>query len=68
MNESRTTRTETDLLERLELPAAALYGINTLRGVQNLTVSDRKAGSEREFVRAFVIAKKAAALANHDLG
>lgn len=67
MNQSKTSRTETDLLGSVELPDAALYGINAVRGVQNLTVSDREIGSEREFVRAFALAKKAAALANHDL-
>jgi aspartate ammonia-lyase len=62
------TRTETDLLGSLEIPAAALYGINTLRGVHNLSVSTRTVGAEREFVRAFAWTKWAAALANLELG
>jgi len=32
-------RTETDLLGSVEIPAANLYGINAVRGVENLTVS-----------------------------
>jgi aspartate ammonia-lyase len=61
------TRTETDLLGDLEIPASALYGIHTVRGVQNLTVSSRQIGQERALVMAFAHAKKAAAYANRDL-
>lgn len=64
---TRDTRTESDLLGSIELPEEALYGINTWRGVKNLTVSDRTVGSEREFVKAFALAKKAGALANAEL-
>ncbi|PMX93857.1 aspartate ammonia-lyase, partial [Pseudomonas sp. GW460-13] len=42
--------------------------VNAVRGVDNLTVSKRPIGSEREFVRAFAFCKWAAALANHDVG
>lgn len=63
-----TARTETDLLGEVSLPAGALYGVNTVRGVENLTVSPWPVGREREFVRALALVKKAAALANAELG
>lgn len=61
-------RLESDYLGTVGIPADALYGVNTVRGVDNLTVSGRSIGSEREFVRAFAFCKWAAALANRDLG
>lgn len=61
------TRKETDLLGEVEIPSSALYGINTVRGVQNLTVSSRQVGKERALVMAFAQVKKAAAYANRDL-
>jgi aspartate ammonia-lyase len=63
-----TPRTETDLLGEVTLQAGALYGVNTARGVANLTVSPWPVGREREFVRALALVKKAAALANAELG
>lgn len=61
-------RTESDYLGAVQIPADALYGVNAVRGVHNLTISKRPIGSEREFVRAFAICKWAAALANRDVG
>lgn len=61
-------RSESDYLGTVQIPNDALYGVNTLRGVENLTVSQRTIGSEREFIRAFALCKWAAALANHDVG
>jgi aspartate ammonia-lyase len=60
-------RSESDYLGTVSIPGDALYGVNTVRGVDNLTVSRRPIGSEREFVRAFAFCKWAAALANRDL-
>ena len=60
-------RTEADYLGTVKIPADALYGVNTVRGVDNLSVSQRPIGSERELVRAFAYCKQAAALANRDL-
>lgn len=56
-------RSESDYLGTVQIPADALYGVNTVRGVHNLTSSKRPIGSEREFVRAFALCKWAAALA-----
>ncbi len=62
------TRTETDYLGSVDLLASDLGGINTARGLANLTVSRRPIHREREFVKAFAQCKWAAALANRDLG
>jgi len=60
-------RHETDSLGAVSIARDALYGVNTVRGVANLTVSRDTIGTERAFIRAFAQCKWAAALANHDL-
>jgi len=60
-------RQEADCLGVVHIPRDALYGVNTVRGVDNLSVSRQAIGSEREFIRAFAQCKWAAALANHAL-
>jgi len=60
------TRKEKDHLGELELPDEAYYGIQTLRAVRNFPVSGLR--SPPELVRAYVILKKAAAMANMRLG
>lgn len=60
-------RSEADYLGTVNIPGDALYGVNTVRGVENLTFSPRPIGSEREFAKAFAYCKWAAALANHDM-
>lgn len=61
------TRTEEDLLGTLEVPAAAYYGIHTLRAVENFSISGHPISSVPEFVRGMVMVKKASALANREL-
>ncbi|PWF22527.1 aspartate ammonia-lyase [Corticimicrobacter populi] len=68
MPETSRSRSEADYLGTVDIPGDALYGVHTLRGVENLSFSRRPIGSEREFARAFAYCKWAAALANHDLG
>jgi aspartate ammonia-lyase len=59
-------RLENDSLGEKEIPESAYYGIQTLRAVENFPVSGR---NERpELISAYVIVKKAAALANMELG
>ena len=62
------SRNESDYFGEVRIPADRLYGVHSMRGVQNLTVSSRTLASEPEFVRAFAHCKWAAALANHELG
>lgn len=68
MPDTSRPRSEADYLGTVDLPGDALYGVHTLRGVENLSFSRRPIGSEREFVRGFAYCKWAAALANRDLG
>ena len=59
------TRREKDSLGEKEIPAEALYGIQTLRAVENFPVSGLKA--HPRLIRAYASIKKACALANRDL-
>ena len=59
-------RTERDSLGTVQVPAGALYGAQTARAVENFTVTGLAA--HPRFVEAYVIIKKAAALANSELG
>src|SRR3989338_1047543 len=59
-------RQEKDTLGELEVPADAYYGIQTQRAVQNFPISEWKA--DPVFIWATVAIKKAAALANMELG
>src|SRR3954463_5089407 len=60
------TRTEKDPLGTLEVPADALYGVQTLRAVQNFPISGLKPLAP--FVIAQVWIKKAAALTHKETG
>ncbi len=62
------TRTEHDLLGDREVPAHAYYGVQTLRGAENFNITGIPMSSEPAFVKAFGYVKKAAAMANRDLG
>ena len=62
------TRTERDFLGEREIPADAYYGVQTQRGMDNFRITGVPMSAEPEFVRAFGYVKKAAALANRDLG
>ena len=63
-----TTRTEHDLLGERKIPAAAYWGIHTLRAVENFQISGQKISDVPQFVRSMVMVKKAAAQANGELG
>ena len=63
-----TTRSEHDLLGKRKIPAAAYWGIHTLRAVENFQISGQKISDVPQFVRSMVMVKKAAAQANGELG
>jgi aspartate ammonia-lyase len=63
-----TTRTERDFLGSREIPAGAYYGVQTQRGMDNFRITGVPMSAEPEFVRAFGYVKKAAAMANRELG
>ncbi len=60
------TRSERDPLGPLDVPADAYYGVQTQRAVENFSISGLK--PLREFVRAVVWIKKAAALTHKETG
>jgi len=61
-------RMEHDFLGDREVPADAYYGIQTLRGKDNFHITSIPISREPYFVKAFGYVKKAAAMANRDLG
>lgn len=65
---NQATRIEEDLLGQRHVPADAYYGIHTLRAIENFNISSTTISDVPEFVRGMVMTKKAAALANKELG
>ena len=61
-------RIEHDFLGDREVPTDAYYGIQTLRGKENFHITGMPISREPFFVKAFGYVKKAAAMANRDLG
>src|SRR5678816_109804 len=61
-------RIEKDFLGEKRIPADAYYGVQTLRGKENFHITGIPMSLEPEFVKAFGYVKKAAAMANRDLG
>ncbi|HTJ56736.1 MAG TPA: class II fumarate hydratase [Devosiaceae bacterium] len=60
------TRTETDSMGAIEVPADKYYGAQTARSLMNFDIGGEKMPTE--IIHAFGILKKAAALANFRLG
>jgi aspartate ammonia-lyase len=58
-------RTEKDTLGEVRVPAEALYGAQTQRAVENYPISGLR--EHPLFIRAFILLKKAAALANLEM-
>jgi fumarate hydratase, class II len=61
------TRTEKDTLGPIEVPADKYWGAQTQRSIENFRIGD-PASMPKEIIQAFAILKKAAAMANADLG
>jgi aspartate ammonia-lyase len=61
-----STRIEVDSIGEKPVPKDAYYGIQTLRAVENFPVSGLRA--PKVFVEAYVMVKKAAAVANIEVG
>ncbi len=62
------SRIEHDFIGDLEVPADALYGVQSLRGKQNFFITEMGMNQNQYFIIAFAYVKKAAAMANKDLG
>jgi aspartate ammonia-lyase len=62
----QTFRVERDTLGEVRVPAGALYGAQTQRAVENYPISGLR--EHPVFIRAFILLKRSAALANKELG
>jgi aspartate ammonia-lyase len=62
------TRLEHDLLGERQIPVAALYGIHTLRALENFPITGTPIGVYPGLMHALAYVKEACALANHELG
>lgn len=60
------SRQERDLLGVRDVPADALWGVHTLRAVENFPLAGRPV--HRELVHAYGAVKLAAARTNHEMG
>ena len=63
-----TSRSERDLLGEREVPAEAYYGIHTARAIENFPISGTTINDVPAMIRGMVVVKKAAAVANAELG
>ena len=61
----KNTRIESDLIGSLEVPAEALYGVQTLRGLENFPISCFHLNDYPLFINGLAMTKLAAAEANH---
>ena len=64
---SKKTRTESDLIGSREVPESALYGVQTLRGIENFRISKFHLNEYPLFIQALAITKMGAAVANREL-
>ena len=66
--ESGRTRKEHDLLGERDVPYEYYYGIQTLRALENFNISGVTLNFYPRLIQALVLVKKAAAMANFNLG
>src|SRR5271157_2595169 len=65
------TRTESDSMGKIEVPAAKYYGAQTARSLIHFDIGEGgwpRDVMPRQVIKAMAVLKKAAALVNHDLG
>ncbi len=62
------TRTESDSIGDMAIPDEAYYGIHTARAVENFPITGILLRHYPEFVQSLAMVKKAAAIANRELG
>ncbi len=61
-------RTEKDTMGTVQVPAAAYYGAQTQRSIDNFKIARDTDKMPIEIIRAFAYLKKAAAITNYELG
>lgn len=62
------TRKEHDFIGELEIDDSVYYGVQTFRAVENFNITGQRLKEYPTFIVALAQVKKAAALANHELG
>jgi aspartate ammonia-lyase len=65
---NQTVRLEHDLIGDRQVPAAAYYGVHTLRALENFPITGTAISIYPDLVRALACVKQAAAVANRELG
>ncbi|MEG2614131.1 MAG: aspartate ammonia-lyase [Alistipes sp.] len=65
-NQNVKTRTETDLIGSVEVPNDVLYGVQTMRGVENFPISMFHLENYPLFIKGLAVVKLGAAMANHE--
>ena len=63
-----TYRTESDSLGDVQLPDDTLYGSNTARALENFAGMGLPLSAYPDFMRAMALVKRAAAMANQEVG
>ncbi len=61
-------RVESDLIGQREIPDSDLYGVQTLRGIENFEISKFHLNEYPLFIKGLAITKMGAARANYELG
>ncbi|MFY9552694.1 MAG: class II fumarate hydratase [Thermoanaerobaculia bacterium] len=64
----KKTRTESDTMGKIEVPADRYWGAQTERSLHHFSIGGERERFPREMIRAFGILKKAAAIVNRDRG
>jgi aspartate ammonia-lyase len=65
---NRKVRKESDFLGEKEIPIEAYYGVQTMRAIENFKITDIPISIEPKMIQALGYVKKAATMANMDLG
>ena len=68
MEDVKNTRVESDLIGSREISDECLYGVQTLRGIENFSISKYHLNEYPLFINGLAMTKMAAARANHELG
>lgn len=68
MEDVKKTRVESDLIGSREISDECLYGVQTLRGIENFSISKYHLNEYPLFINGLGMTKMAAARANHELG
>ena len=68
MESVKKTRVESDLIGSREISDECLYGVQTLRGIENFSISKYHLNEYPLFINGLAMTKMAAARANHELG